>query len=191
MCITTNEKYSCWVHTIFEHVQNWLSLSLSLLEWPGMTRNDHPNKRESSIRPHSAVSLGHDNVPLIIKTQSSLIKQQSTNTCGVDQGSGSGESTHVAQHLGIQYYLDWCCSLPIMCLSLSKRDYKKYPIQIFILSADMIFVSFCLELIFSLFLYSSFQYQSRIWTVGLLHFYSVWIQFTLINNTIWILNLIY
>ncbi len=62
----------CWVHKLLEHVQNfrtdlpklhereehcsnWLSLSLSLLEWPGMTRNDHPNKLELSIHPHSEV----------------------------------------------------------------------------------------------------------------------------------------
>ncbi len=62
----------CWVHKLYEHVHkirtdlpklhgweehcsNWLSLSLSLLEWPGMTRNDHPNKLELSIRPHSGV----------------------------------------------------------------------------------------------------------------------------------------
>ncbi len=61
-----------WVHKLFEHVQNfrtdllklhgreehrlnWLSLSFSLLEWPGMTRNDHSNKLELSIRPHSGV----------------------------------------------------------------------------------------------------------------------------------------
>ncbi len=62
----------CWVHKLFEHVQNFrtdlpklhgpeercsnlLSLSLSLLEWPRMTRNDHSNKFELSIRPHSGV----------------------------------------------------------------------------------------------------------------------------------------
>ncbi len=62
----------CWIHKLFEQVQNfrtdlpklhgweehcsnWLSLLLSLLEWPGMTRNDHPNKLELSIRPHSGV----------------------------------------------------------------------------------------------------------------------------------------
>ncbi len=75
MCISMNENYSHWVHKIFELVQNfrtglprlhareelcsnWLSLSLSLLEWPGMTRNDHPYKLEWSIRPHSAVETG-------------------------------------------------------------------------------------------------------------------------------------
>ncbi len=41
------------------------------------------------------------------------------------------------------------------------------------------------------FLYSNFQYEFKIWTFGLLHFYSVWLQFTLINNTIWIPNFIY
>ncbi len=62
----------CWVYELFEHVQNfgtnlpklhgreehcsnWLSLSLSFLEWPRMTRNDHSNKFELSIRPHSGV----------------------------------------------------------------------------------------------------------------------------------------
>ncbi len=75
MRVTTNEKYRAghfWVHKLFEHVQNfrtnlpklhrreehcsnWLSLSLSLLEWPRMTRNDHSNKLELSIRPHSEV----------------------------------------------------------------------------------------------------------------------------------------
>ncbi len=72
MHINRNENYSCWVHKYFEHVQNvctdllkphaWeehcsnrLPLSLSLLEWPGITRNDHLNKLELSIRPHLAV----------------------------------------------------------------------------------------------------------------------------------------
>ncbi len=56
MRISKNVNYSCWVHKLFEHVQklrtglpwlaweerssNRMSLSLSLLEWPGMTRND-------------------------------------------------------------------------------------------------------------------------------------------------------
>ncbi len=55
ICIRRNENYSCLVHDIFEHVQNFLTdmpklhaweehcsngLSLSLPEWPGMTRND-------------------------------------------------------------------------------------------------------------------------------------------------------
>ncbi len=61
-----------WVYEIFEHVQNFRTylpklhgweehclnwLSLSLLEWPGLTRNDHPKKLELSvdIRPHSVV----------------------------------------------------------------------------------------------------------------------------------------
>ncbi len=75
MCISKNVNYSCWVHKLFEHVQklrtglqrlhaweercsNRLSLSLSLLEWPGMTRNDHSNQLELSIRPGSGVDSG-------------------------------------------------------------------------------------------------------------------------------------
>ncbi len=75
MCISKNVNYSCWVHKHFEHVQkrrtglprlhapeercsNRLSLSLSLLEWPGMTRNDHSNQLELSIHPRSWVDSG-------------------------------------------------------------------------------------------------------------------------------------
>ncbi len=72
MRISRNENYSCWVHKIFEHVQNfrtdllklhereehcsnWFSLSLSLPEWTRMTRNDPPNKLEWSNSARSAV----------------------------------------------------------------------------------------------------------------------------------------
>ncbi len=58
----------CWVYELFEHAQNirtnllklhgqeeHCSNWLSLPEWPRMTRNDHSNKLELSIRPHSGV----------------------------------------------------------------------------------------------------------------------------------------
>ncbi len=80
MRISRNENYWCWVHEMFENVQNICtdlpklhvreghcsnSLSLSLLEWPGMTRNDHPNKLESSICARSAVYLAQCNLGII------------------------------------------------------------------------------------------------------------------------------
>ncbi len=67
MPITTNENYSCWVHKMFEHVQNFhtglpklhareehFELIVTVIVIARMTRNDHPNKLESSIRAHSA-----------------------------------------------------------------------------------------------------------------------------------------
>ncbi len=80
----------CWVRKLFEHVQNfrtdlpklhgreehcsnWLSLSLSLLEWPGMTRNDHPNKLELSIRLHSGVDSAQWDWGINSNSSSSLI----------------------------------------------------------------------------------------------------------------------
>ncbi len=72
MCISRNENYSRWVHEIFEHVQNfhtnllklhaweehclnWLSLWLSLPEWPGMIPRTNTNHVEWSIRARPAV----------------------------------------------------------------------------------------------------------------------------------------
>ncbi len=68
--LSKNVNYSCWVHKLFEHVQklrtglpklhtreercsNRLSLSLSLLERPRMTKNDHSNQLKWSIRARS------------------------------------------------------------------------------------------------------------------------------------------
>ncbi len=43
-----------------EHCSNWLSLSLSLLEWPGMTRNDHRMVNLSSFGSRfGTVRQGH------------------------------------------------------------------------------------------------------------------------------------
>ncbi len=74
MHISRNENYSCWVHEIFEHVQNFhtdllklhtreehclnwlpLSLSLSLLEWQGIIPRMNTNHVEWSICARSAV----------------------------------------------------------------------------------------------------------------------------------------
>ncbi len=73
--LSKNVNYSCWVHKPFEHVQklrtglpkihareeccsNRLSLSLSLLEWPRITRNDLSNQLEWSIRARSGTYSG-------------------------------------------------------------------------------------------------------------------------------------
>ncbi len=71
--LSKNVNYSCWVHKPFEHVQklrtglpklhareerclNGLSLSLSLPEWPGITRNNPLNKLEWSA-PHFSLLM--------------------------------------------------------------------------------------------------------------------------------------
>ncbi len=125
----------CWVHELFEHVQkirtdlpklhgweehcpNWLSLSLSLLEWPGMTRNYHLNKLELAIHPHSgvdsAVRLGHKETARI----------NYSNLYGIKKNVFSFKESHkylcynpIFTHRGLFYVI--CC-----CLISERRSHS-------------------------------------------------------------------